>query len=960
MRQILLTLRFAALVFAMAFVPAFAQDQSSTEQEASAEQDVSAEQESASTDEEQDAQEAEDENPVLEVVYVRGIKQSMIAAQDLKMQSDSMLDAIVAEDIGKLPDLTAAESIARLPGVQVTRWNDEASGVLIRGLPDVTTTYNGREFFTAELRRAQLQDFPSQALAGIEVYKSATADLIEPGLAGLVNVRTRRPFDFEGQQISAAAHYGYNDQSEKASPAANILYSNRWETDAGEFGFLGNVTYAESKFYNGVRYNATWFPEAAPWWNLEEPYEEGGWVLPAQVGLYNSSGKRWRPSWNMALQWRPNDNVEVYFDGIYQGFRGEGITDNFFIPLTEWDWLHWNGTVTPTTDVTLFDVTMVPGTNDMQAASLSKYGGLPPQYWRSTNKNQTDTYQYAIGAIWNMDSVQVKTDLAYTDSTYTDDAWSFDAGLSYAPQVDANFFGDNGGVIFGFPEWDPTDLSTYEFRGYYESTFKVGGKSWQWRTDVDWDTGWGNWFHTVKAGVRYNDREATRKNGDRYAWFWNLGIPVTDVDFLQFELTHDPFRTNNQGFTQWMAPTAGSIQGNIDAMRAFVYEATLAGWDAWRAPDWESPDITYDPANNWLAEEQSYAAYVQTTSHFDIGNVGVDLFAGLRFVRTDTKNKGISTVIYDGVETQEPRIATSSYNDVFPNISFRANLTETLHLRGGFTRTSTKPNFGDLNPALNITQVRRPDIDPPPTPEDPDAIEWDADGSGGNPDLVPLTSDNYDISLEWYFSDTGFMSAAVFYRDLFGFTNWYTRFVETPDYGLVRLNRPENAGEGRIKGWELNAQTFLDFEGVPDWLKKFGISANVTKLDGENRLPDGEGNFGDFAPIPGLSEYTYNASIFYESDRFWARLSYNRREDWVNWYGETSPSGGFAGNRTLTRDRMDFSISYDLTDHIGLYADVANIMANPFRNYTVINDLRYFQDIRDEGRYYGLGIRLNY
>ena len=921
------------LALAFAFSPVFAQDESS------------------SNDEEQ-AELTADEAQMLEEIVVTGIKGSMMQAQDIKMNSDSILDAIVAEDIGKLPDLTAAESIARIPGVQVTRFNDEADSVLIRGLPDVTTTYNGREFFTAELRRAQLQDFPSQALAGIEVYKSGTADLVEPGLAGLVNVRTRRPFDFEERVIAGALHYGYNDQSEKSAPSGNILYSNRWVTDAGEFGILGNVTYAESQYYNGVRYNNTWFPVAEPWWNIEAPYEAGGFILPASVGLYNASGKRWRPSGNFSVQWRPSDSVEVYFEGIYQGFRGEGMVDNFWFPMTEWNWL--NG---PPYDVTLTDIVMVPGTNDTQVQSLTKTDGIMPQAWRSTNNNQTDTYQYAIGAIFDRGSVQVKTDLAYTDSEYSDYAWSFDTGLGINPVVNVNFIGDEGGAIFDAPAWDVTDLSSYQMRGYYEALYEVGGDGLQWRTDFTIDTGWGDKLHTLQTGFRVNDREAWMQRGDRYAWFWDVGVPFTDIGFLDYELTHNPIRSNAQGFTQWMAPTRESIQSNVTALREFSRQNLALSWDSWRLADWQTEEVQINPDSNWKAEEQSYAAYVQAKSHFELGSVGVDMFTGVRVVRTNATNHGISRVRFEGVETLEPRTQSNSYVDVLPNISVRAMLTDKLQLRAGFTQTVTKPNFGDLNPALNIDQYVTGGgaVDPNAPP-----VDYDAVGSGGNPDLEPLTSDNYDVSLEYYFADTGYASAAVFYRDLWGFTNWYQRLVETPDYGTVLLNRPENAGEGRIKGWELNVSTFLDFDSMPEWLHPFGFSANVTSLDGENRLPNFDGTFGDFAPIPGLSKFTYNAALFFEVEKFSTRLSYNRRDDWVNWYGTAGPNGEFAGNKTYATNRLDWSATYHLSDNIGIWTDVANIEANPFHNYTVVDGLSYTQDIRDEGRYFGLGIRMDF
>lgn len=889
------------------------------------------------------------EEAEVEIVVVKGIRQSVMKAQDIKLNSNSMVDAIVAEDIGKLPDNTAAESIARIPGVQITRFNDEANGVLIRGLPDVTTTYNGREFFTGDMRRAQLQDFPSQALAAIEVYKSGTADLIEPGLAGLVNVLTRRPFDFEGQKIAGGFHYGYNDQSEKPSPSGNLLYSNRWKTESGEWGVLGNVTYAKTEFYNGARYNTTWFSTAMPEWDIEAPYSEGGFIMPARVGFYNSAGERTRPSGNMSLQWRPTDSLELYFDGIYQGYRGNGMADEFFFPLAEADWLNGTG------NVSLSDLEFVEGTDQKQLASLVKKGGVPPQGYRSASKDETDTYQYAVGAKWNKGALKVVTDLAYTNTKYNDNLWNLDTGLTFSPEVQVNFFGENGGVNFSSP-WDATsNENDYELRGYYERMTRLASESVQWRTDFTYETAL-SWLHTIETGFRYNDRDASRVQGSRYAYLWDLHIPLTDpeLNFLSLERSFNPFRGSAQGITQYLVPTRDSIANNSAKLAAFALAKQPLGQDAWRTSQWETPQIQQDPAQDWYANEKSYAAYLQGKFYFDAGFAEIDVITGARLVQTNSYNRGVSQVKFEDETQLEQRIKENDYLDIFPNTSVRMRFTDEWLLRAGFTRTSTKPGFGDLNPALTITQNIS---GVPGTPE----TDFDAEGSGGNPELKPLTSDNYDLSLEYYFSEAGYMSAAVFYRDLEGFINWYTRFVEDENYGTIRLNRPENAGQGRIKGLELNVSTFFDFAGTPEFLHPFGLSANATRLEGENRAPDGEGGFGEYLPIPGLSKWTFNTAVFYEANKFQARLSYNLRKEWVNWYGQTTPNGGFVGNKTHDRDRVDFSMSYDISEHLSIRMDIANILANPFRNFTVTPEgYQYMQDVRDEGRYFGLGMSFSF
>ncbi len=907
---------------------------------------------------EEDQLQSEEQTESTEVIQVKGLRSSLMKAQDIKMSSDSFVDAIVAEDIGKLPDLTAAESIARIAGIQVNRRSDEARDILIRGLPNVTTTFNGRELFTAELRSVQLQDFPSQALAGIEVYKSGTADILEPGLAGLVNVRSRRPFDFEGQKVSGTLRYAYNDQSEKSSPTGSLLYSNRWETSLGEVGFLANATYTQSEYHNGVRYNDTWFRNANAFGTITpEEFSEGNFVIPNRVGIYQDSGKRTRPSWNMAAQWRPNDQLEIYADAIYQGFRGEGLADSFWFHLVDWDRYP-----TQFGDPNLSNVVMVDGTDNGQAASLTKTGGLPAAAYRSTNKGATDTYQFAVGAKWQNGPLKIETDLAYTDSTYEKEEWSFDTSVREDWLVNVDFFGDKG-VVFDAPDADVYDIDAYNFRGYFESHYKVGGKGVQWKTDLTYTFDDGI-LNKLQAGVRFTDRDATRDSGTRYAGVQYLNKPMGSLDFLEYEETFNPFRSNKQGFTSYLAPTRESIIANHDKLRQVAYESSTAlgdsdpgryGWAYNEADKFLDKHVQFDPNNYFGADEQTYAAYLQGKWLFDIGDIPVDVVTGVRVTRTETTVQGTP---YEGeppenVIREDVPTLTNAYNDVLPNISFIARLTDDVQLRAGYTKTRTRVNFADLNPASEIRIEDNSDGE--------DTTEYDATGFSGNPDLKPLTSDNYDISLEYYFSESGYISGATFLRNLEGFTRSYTQLIEMEDIGLVRFTQPENTGDGKIWGWEVNAQTFFDYDFVPEALHAFGISANMTRLEGKERTPAEIGGESTYAPIPGLSKYTYNAAVFYEKDNFSARLSYNKRDSWVNWFRNTLGAEGFTGNKTKARDRLDFSVSYDLNENFTLYADVSNIMANPFHNYTQDTDtIAYTQDIRDEGRYYGVGLKFSF
>src|SRR3546814_11276854 len=131
-----------------------------------------------------------------------GLRRILATAQEIKRESDGIVDAIVAEDIGKLPDTFASSALQRISGVTVTRGGGESAGVTVRGLPDLTTTYNGRQIFTAEGRYVQIQDFPDGTVAALEVYKSGTANMIEAGIAGAATLRGRKPLDFRGSNWS--------------------------------------------------------------------------------------------------------------------------------------------------------------------------------------------------------------------------------------------------------------------------------------------------------------------------------------------------------------------------------------------------------------------------------------------------------------------------------------------------------------------------------------------------------------------------------------------------------------------------------------------------------------------------------------------------------------------------------------------------------------------------------------
>lgn len=866
---------------------------------------------------------AEQQGPTAEeepAIVVTGIRESLRSSQSLKRNSDQILDSIVAEDIGKLPDIAVSDTAARIPGVQVERAGGEASRVLVRGLPDFTTTYNSREIFTAEERTVALQDFPSGFISGLEVFKATTAELVEPGLAGLINVRTRRPLDFDGFEIAGSLWALYTRQADKVTPNGNLLITNRWDTGIGEIGALLNASYTNLKYLDSERSNTDF---------VADPTINGTRVrFPDVQRLYYRSGERERPSLNGSLQWRPSPGLEFYADGLWQGFRNKIDDHGITVPL-------WGAS-------SYSDIALRPGTNLVQSGTA--VNPFRPDGFQGGTYNKTDTYQFAVGGSYESGGLRIRADVARTESTFTGSTASVDYMFA-SPQTvrfNTDVPDEAGGSEFDLVGFDAANPANYMYRGFYEEAQQSTGQDWQARLDVSYDTGV-SFLNRVEAGVRYVDRDAHREFGNRYGNFESRRIPISQVP-LDYELFDEGFRGSDvQPFRSWLAPTYSSIRENLVAMRRFTI-----GLGAPDVPPsfgtFTEDTPTTDPTQTFDANEKSLAGYFQTRYEFGSEDgIRVDGVVGLRIVRTEDTLSGTSTVA--GVQT--PVSITRDYVDWLPNASARIRFNDQINLRLSATQTRTRPTFRELNPSANLGA--------PGTcaPGNSDPFACARIGSGGNPYLNPFTSNNYDASLEYYFSRNGFASAAVFRRDLAGFIQpSQARYID-PVLGPVIINGSVNLGRGQIDGAEAQLSTFFDFGGLPSFLSAFGVQANVTYLDAQT---DGE-------RILGLSKWTYNVAGLFESGGLSARLSYNWRSDAL----VTLQDRGDDLYREMQEpiSRLDFSTNYGLTDKITVFFDWTNILAKPYESRLMSNranagESTFPRFVRYEETTFSLGTRFRF
>jgi TonB-dependent receptor len=855
-----------------------------------------------------------------EAIVVTGLRASLRSSQNIKRNSEQIVDSIVAEDIGKLPDLAVSETAARIPGVQVTRRGGEADTVLVRGLPDFATTYNGREIFTAETRVVALQDFPSANIAALEVFKTSTANLVEPGLAGLVNVRSRRPFDFRDREIAGSVWGLYTKQAGEFSPNGNFLISDRWDVGGGEFGALLNVSYTNLSYLDSEPSN-TDFIAGGPQNSR----------FPDIQRLFYFAGERVRPSVNGSIQWRPSPNVEIYAEGLWQGFRNKVSNRLLTVPL-------WGGS--QYTDLAFRD-----GTNLLRSGRV--VNPFRPDGFQGGTFNKTDTFQFAIGGSWETGPLRLSADIARTDSTFTGSTSSVDFRFANRQTVIFNNGlpnGRGGGPEFSFENFDASNPANYLFQGYYEEEQESSGEDIQARLDAEYETGM-DWFPKIEMGVRYSDRDAHREFGNRFARFDDRAIPLGSAP-VDLELFRGGFRGTNiqDGFRTFLTPTYDSIRANREELRQFVIAQGRPEFgfvngrfvdNSFQQP-FTTDEVPADPLQTFDAAERTLAAYGQI--RFAFGE-RIDGVIGMRAVRTRTQVSGTARVEQTDPDGNGPLQAppavftpvalSNSYTDWMPNASIRFRATPELQLRLSATQTRTRPTFGQLNPSATLG--------PPPSncQGGGDPFACARTGGGGNPFLRPFTSNNYDASAEYYFSRTGFASVAVFHRDLEGFIqNQSVRRID-PELGPIIVTGPVNTGSGRITGVEAQVSTF--FDSLPGWLSGFGVQANVTFLDAKTGFPNAAGDF-ELDRILGVARWTYNLVGMYERGGLSVRMSYNqrgasleRREVRGNPNDLNDPNRDFYRETAHPAGRLDLSTNYRLNDNLTVFFDWTNITGAPFR-----------------------------
>ena len=865
----------------------------------------------------QDAAEPGAATQAEEDIIVTGVRASMLGALNVRKESTQIVDAIVAEDFGKLPDNTVSDALQRVTGIQVQRGAGEAGTVLIRGLPNVTSYINGREIFTGTGRGVALQDIPAELVSRVDVYKTATPELIEGGVAGRIDIHLRRPLDFDpGVTVAGSVRALYSDKREQWSYIGSGLVSGRWETDGGqEFGVLIGASYNKRRYRDQTAFNFGFnqFSNAAT----------GGQdvLIPDTVGALVTDGDRTRPAINASLQWKPTPDLEIYADGLFTGYRND-YSVNFFVGLPKAGnvaavTLQPEGVVIPSIGAERPVASAVTTLDNFTITSKQAF------------RQKTDGYQGAAGMKLNAGPALISTELAYNHSRVASTSYIVDANF-IVPRIDYSFDVNGTPNIQAFTAsgtpYDLTDTANLNLFALFDQNNLAVSEQWAWRGDIHFDVD-SSVVKNFAVGVRLARREGTSDGtgenrfglsgaGTAYPGFGNAG----PTDILGGRVGVDGFAL----------PSTAWIRENIDTLRG------IAGRPA-GTPGF-APTLHFDLV------EKNFAVYAQ--SQFDFADAGLplELLIGARVVSNDTRLG--ATLVSNGVVT--PIVGNRDELNFLPSATLKFRPTDDLILRLVAGKSVTAPEFAQLNPATNIA----------PLGATGNSSTYGA-GSGGNPDLRSIKTQNLDGAIEWYFNRTGSLTLSAFYRKLDGYIQTYSEvelFPTGPGGALqtYQVSRPRNTDEGSLKGIELAYQQFFDF--LPGPLSGLGVQANFTYADGKVEAPPVAGQPTTMQRITPVSKYSYNLVAIYEKYGFSARLAYNWRSKFVDSYAGNIP-GGLVEVSPLAF--LDFSASYDVTPEITISIDATNLLnetyQDSFGGYAATP-----RDTRQYDRTFGAGVRFRF
>lgn len=938
------------------------------------------------------AQQALAQQKVVEEVLVTGIRGSLQRSMDVKRDSIGVVDAISAEDIGKFPDTNLAESLQRISGVSIDRSGGEGQLITVRGFgPEFNAVLlNGRQVATENTSRAfSFDTVASELVSGLQVHKTSTATMQSGGIGSTINVKTARPFDSVGLNVAGSIKGIYDENSEKTGPQASVLVSNTFADD--KFGALLSLSYQQRDTRLDRAQIDGWLE------NVGIPVEEinGGAGVPEGTTVfiprnYNfivNYEDRERTNGSLVLQFAPNDALTLTTDFVYSDFD-----------IESWAPAYGNWFTGPnTTDV----ITDENGT----VIDISQEVGLATDLQIKRFDRLTETSLFGLNADWDVNSnLNMAFDFSYSQAEREpnngyEDALSI---LGYANR--ARFINDGADLPY-FTEFTEANPNIYsgqqEIEGVayldpsdpdYEAPDGVGDfldpnnlkphvqilRGWavddevtQFKIDGTWNGGSSSGLVAAKFGMQFSN-----ETKDMQLWENEDGVHATIAGYPDIPpITNDMVRIFDAG-SDFLSDASGSgrmptswlIHDDV-ALQAYLEQYYLDNFDAVVANQKlkdPAPVLNYDARrsnDSFEVTEETLAFYLELDFAGELAGFPITATAGARIEDTDTEVSGTQNTVLslqavDATEMKvnygdaDPISEKDSYGNILPNLNASLELTDDMLVRVAASVTLTRPTLFSLAPITSITTSRQ---------------GGDLTTSSGNAKLQPFTSENFDLSWEWYYGEASYVSVGYFAKEVSNFivNAQQDITIETPtgtltdpttgtnnpdpdtedEIAVFTDTYPTNGETASVDGLEFAVQHTFGESG-------FGTIFNATLVDSNAELNPADTT--QVFALTGLSD-SFNLVGFYDKNGIQFRLAYNWRDQFVQDLTQTQGNGP-----TLVEaySQLDMSASYDLTDEVTVFVEGINLTGEYLHKRGRYDN--HLLLMEDSGTRWALGVRASF
>lgn len=839
---------------------------------------------------------------IVEEVVVKGFRNSLGAALDIKRNSNGVVDSIVAEDIADFPDLNLAESLQRIPGIAITREAGEGREITVRGLDAqfsrvLINNAMGHSLAAGSggartSRSFDFNVFASELFNRIDVHKTTSAEMEEGSLGATVNLHTGRPFDYDPVTMAVNLQASYNDQSGDTAPRASGLLS--FTNDNRTIGGLVSFSYAE-RFVNNVG------AESGRWENDNFASCSACTSASEESAVYDAYHPRF----------------PRYADKTHDQDR-LGVTGTLQFAPSE--------STLITADVLLANIDARRTEPFMQAISLARTG--------STGVQETDVSSFTLAnntlIAATMDGVDVRSEnfISNWDSDFTQFALKWDQDFGDRLRMDAAYTTseselNNRESTVIFEHYSPTDprrlidyanpasAVSYDYSNMlnplisynFDTSNPANWENSEFRDRIHFG---GSGSDTFKLNFGYDLNSAIELKA---------GVSFKEYTFDQMTSRADRSFASADGLDGTddniacgISPQVTAGMGNVTTagnVSFFLADESLI--DTFRNSGcWPQADRPQDFRD---ISEDDTGYYLQADFDTEVAGRALRGNVGVRFVETELTSSAVTFV--DGAAV--PVTVNNEYDDTLPALNLAYNLTDDLVARASWAEVMSRPDLGTLSPFGSVTIFGVPAV------------------SFGNPFIEPYRADNTDLSLEWYFDEDALLSIAYFRKDIESFPTSETvvlpwRQIGLPDALLgaqvndlidadFEVSRTINGGGAELDGWELQYQQRMSF--LSGWMQNLGVIANYTKVDSSI---DSSG-----LALTGQSDDSYNLTVYYEDDKFSTRLAYTYR-------GEFTTTNNNNPDLIRFRDEtgnLDFSASYQVNDQLRITLEGINLTDEP-------------------------------